>query len=193
MRCLGSYLLVQAECEHSISPRAFKRICENPATRDVVTETLECKSNEKCFDRVLFDNSVWYPEGFRFTASCINDEDFMYVFKEGVEKPETLFVNHPIYQFFKNDASATEAIVTSLDGNDSLLATSLSITAQESSTMYNVQLWGSLPNGRRQCTNCASISLWPLPDATQRLRLDVKLPEGSNGGRIYFSESSILT
>ena len=78
-----------------------------------------------------------------------------------------------------------ETLVTSTDSLQSINASMLAVTAQKSQMVNGHQLWQTLPDGRVQCEDCATIGIASVPEGTERFSVDLKLPEAVNRGVVH--------
>ena len=82
---------------------------------------------------------------------------------------------------------SVEAIVTTLDAQQSLSTSNLEIQAQKSTLVHDAPLWQTLADGMNRCNSCGSVGLSVVPNGTQRFLLDVSLAAGITAGKIWFT------
>ena len=73
----------------------------------------------------------------------------------------------------------------STDSLQSINASMLGVTAQKSQMVNGHQLWQTLPGGRVQCEDCATIGIPSVPEGTERFSVNLKLPENVNKGVVH--------
>ena len=80
---------------------------------------------------------------------------------------------------------AVEAVLTDVDKQTSLFATSHVIQAQ----WYNATrgIWRTVAQGSNDCLKCASLRLEPFPTTAQRVKVDVVLPESMPAGLLWLA------
>ena len=142
-------------CQRRISPQAYQIRCRNLTTNRLKVVTDACTSSEICVDRKL-SASEHRRRIPRLIAYCVSTSNFVQIARLASEDSSA----STTFQDTTGTSSyAIEAVVTGLDNTTSLFAQSLTIQAQESSTVSNTQLWGTLPNGFKGCNNCAAIAI----------------------------------
>ena len=80
-----------------------------------------------------------------------------------------------------------EAIVTGTNSHQSVNASILSVTAQKPHMINGHQVWQTLPSGRVQCEDCATIGITTIPEGTERFSVDVALPEAAIKGVVHLA------
>ena len=80
---------------------------------------------------------------------------------------------------------AIEALLTSVDSDQSLNASSFGVQAQKAVNVHGHVFWQTLPGGMSFCTNCTGLSVDPVPDGTQSVAVDVMLKPGVQSASLW--------
>ena len=125
--------------------------------------------------------------GTRPMAYCISGDAYMLII-DSVKVGTVSAMQDPLMRAILGQTSGgVVATLAGLDGESVLAADSLNIQAQSRHSMYGTDIWGTLPGGVKQCADCNSLVLQPVPAAAQRLHVDFVLPKTSVGGRLYLT------
>ena len=155
----------------------------------IVPSSGSCEEDEICMETKMASDIGWGIRSFD-QARCV------------------LLTNYARFIGLKNDLAeqghisaigsasglsnrVVQAVLSELDGNTALNATELSIAAQGKHRVYNVELWGTLPGGWKQCRHCASIGLDRVPKGAKRIAVSALLPDSVPGGEIYLGEIAL--
>ena len=80
---------------------------------------------------------------------------------------------------------ALEAVLTGLDTGLSLNVSSLRVQAQKAINVHGHIVYQTLPGGMGFCTNCAEVSVDPVPQGTQKVTVDMILETGTQVGSLF--------
>ena len=80
---------------------------------------------------------------------------------------------------------ALEAVLTGSDTGLSLNASSIRVQAQKAINVHGHMVYQTLPRGMGFCTNCAGVSVDPVPEGTQKVTVDIMLETGTQVGNLF--------
>ncbi|KAL6717695.1 hypothetical protein ACLMJK_005610 [Lecanora helva] len=175
-------------CDHKASPQAFENICtERPSANPLDPHEMTFVGRSKCApDQICVGGS---PNHLDVTnaAFCVATDNFVHVGKDGGAGRNFAIVTAG-FDAERHENSpghvAVEAVVTK-DQNvqTSLIVKSLVIQAQAKIN----GVWKALPGDRSGCLTCSSVAIRPMPEAAQRVKIDVVLQEDMPSGTVWLA------
>ena len=128
------------------------------------------------------------PQNSHYQAWCVSIVDIANYYVN--RQPDGTQIDVPASQVGLPTSGSTsgytlEALVTSTDSLQSINASMLAVTAQKSQMINGHKLWQTIPGGRVQCEECATIGIASVPEGTERFSVDLKLPGAVNRGVVH--------
>ncbi|MCJ1375112.1 hypothetical protein MMC20_006346 [Loxospora ochrophaea] len=170
---------------------ATVRGVRRPSGTEKYSRQGSCEDTEICILKQWTE--TYYPGYFdyNFLAYCVSIENFLRLAElvTGSLAQQLNFAEAELPQGQGNNG-AVQAVLAGPDGNTSLVASQLTISAQTKKEMYNLDMWGTMANGYQQCTQCSSIGLDQIPAGTQRIAVNARLSDldSGTGGIMYLAE-----
>ena len=155
-----------------------------------------CYEGELCVQvpSLVEENHV-FREGITTSAFCINlEQDYSRYpidTTEGSGQTSDAEVSAGASQVGLPSSSldssryALEAILTDTHTEHLLNASSLRVSAQKAINVHGHILWQTLPGGLSSCTDCANLSVDPVPDGTQAVAVELMLQPGVTAGNLF--------
>ena len=176
-------------CDRTYSVQSFQTYCKNkpqPGQRALnpLLSFGSCTDNKIC----VGSNSK-EETGRPAQAFCISTDHFVEIGQEphtdGQNLRSTGVVTAGFDSALYNGTGrdlGVEAVVTFLDGDVSLMASSIVMQAQS----YD-RSWHTVANGSADCLTCSSVTLAPFPMTAQRVKVDVVMPKNVPMGLLWLA------
>ncbi|MCJ1230266.1 hypothetical protein MMC12_006938 [Toensbergia leucococca] len=190
--CPNGYAVDYSFCRRAISPQAFRLICTIAGrwSRESGIPRLMAIDNNCAADEVCVSVHNAYPAGSAVT--CVGLDEMVRYMVSGNEDKKTQDVSAgasqvglPATSAAGSSQYALEAVLTGADTAQSLNASSLRVQALKAVNVHGNILWQTLPGGLGSCTECAGVSMDPVPDGTQSVSVDVALDPGVGAGNLF--------
>ncbi|KAL8730622.1 MAG: hypothetical protein Q9166_003935 [cf. Caloplaca sp. 2 TL-2023] len=187
--CPDDEVFTQSYCREETSPQAYVLICANGD--DPSWYFRRCAEREICVGGIPKQNPP-LPNGQlvppTLKAYCVSMDFFIRVANSRASLKTVPATVRTEYSAPKGRLMAMAAVLTGQNISESIFASSLRMSAQTSDTSNNVQHWRSQVGGTAVCTDCARISIGPVPEKTQRFVINVVLDAASVGGLLFLSQ-----
>ena len=187
--CPSGYSVQYSVCRPAIDSRAYRIMCNinlrplrgtsSPWTASVLGS---CQEHEICVSATV--------EGppRRDTAFCVDLDDMVNYMIDSNNKNRP--VSYGASQVGLPSAGsvssyALEAVLTDSDTRLSLNASSLRVQAQKAVNVHGRIQHQTLPGGMGFCTNCARVSVDPVPEGTQSVLVDMVLETRTQVGNLF--------
>ena len=176
--CPSYYIWVASECRHQIHPQRYLNRCiwnglpTNPARIPLAVMTFlgNCEPDEFCVEGGSASSK---------RAFCVSGDDLMQWIISN--SPKNIVAPAPQVGLPSTSKGASQysldALLTGSNTLQTINATSLRIQAQKRVNVHGNFVTQTLPGGTVECTNCASVSLDPVPDGTQSISVDLVVEE----------------
>lgn len=179
-------------CQHSLSAQSFETFCKEPPTQPDTLSPMHytqarCAANEICVGSEEGDGTT------PLQAHCVSTTDFVPIgpnpsSSHGQQTVSSGVVTagfDPSSRAVNGQQVAIEAVLTHVDKQTSLFATSHVIQAQ----WYNATrgIWRTVAQGSNDCIECSSLRLEPFPSTAQRVKVSVVLPESMPAGLLWLA------
>jgi len=173
-RCFRIYSIAQ----WSLTCRAQQRV---PAGSGL--HWGECRADKFCVE----GRSAAHQESEGHHAWCVGKENFIQIDKSLANGRSTGGSVQTGFRPAIGQRYSVEAVLASSDSRTPLIAQSLEIKAETADMVGNVQAWRILNARDNQCSNCASVGILSIPDATQRNKTHVEVKSGTVEGLLYLA------
>ena len=197
--CPRHGIFVGSQCSRDSNAQTYTIWClfMGPTPQAPVPRPGFCNSDEICIESEIEPPSEvvaylqdFYARRVEYIPTYVNRIALcvaMNIFRriEGEEgKQETEY----FHAMPKRQRTSVEAVVTTENNSTTVAAEQMDISAQTTTAqVYGTQIWRTLVNGTRECANCSSVELSPLPLGAKRIKVDVVLPAAITMGIIWLA------
>ena len=186
---LGETYTSRSWCQHRTSPQASETLCMGPTQQaDGTGPQYRLINQAKCADDQICVGSDSSVGGTGvIEAYCVSTDHFVRIGHNqsgiGVASSAVVTADFDPTIYDKRGTYLTvEAVATTLDNRNSLIATSMVMQAQA----YD-KVWRTIPGGDSECLRCPTVTLAPFPATAQRVKIDVVLSEDSPAGLLWLA------
>ena len=185
---LGETYSSRSWCQHGSSPQASQTLCIGPQPQGARTAPqYQLINHGLCPDDQICVGSDSIDGPAPVQAYCASTDHFVRIGhnQSGIGVASSAVVTadfNPATYNHRGTYLTVEAVATTLDNRNSLIATSMVMQAQA----YD-KVWRTVPAGDNECLRCPSVTLAPFPVTAQRVKIDVVLSQDSPAGLLWLA------